>query len=295
MTAPSTLRVWMSALRPATLTAAVGPVAVGTALAAAEGRSHVGAALAALFGATWIQIGTNLHNDAADFERGADTAERLGPARATQRGWLSARQVRAAMYASFALATLAGLYLVGLAGWPVVVIGVLSIASAVAYTGGPLPLGYVGLGDAFVLLFFGVVAVCGTYFVQTGTVTLTALLASVAVGTLATAILVVNNLRDRRTDRHAGKRTLVVRFGARFGHVEFVALLVVAYLLPVALFVHGGATHLGWLLPLLSLPLAWREARAVLSRDGEALNPHLGGTARVGLLFNLLLALGVAL
>jgi 1,4-dihydroxy-2-naphthoate octaprenyltransferase len=165
-TRPGTLAVWLAAIRPATLTAALGPVAVGTALAAAVGKQHLGAAAAALLGAVFIQIGTNLFNDYADFEKGADTDERVGPARATQRGWLRPGQVLRGSIVSFALAALAGVYLIQLAGLPVVWIGIASVASGILYTGGPAPLAYRGLGDLFVLLFFGVVAVCGTYFVQ---------------------------------------------------------------------------------------------------------------------------------
>src|SRR5580692_1531577 len=217
---PGLLRVWLLACRPATLVAAFVPVAVGAACAVADAHFRAGPALAALLGAVFIQIGTNLANDVYDFERGADTAERLGPTRAVQAGLLTARQVRAGMVVAFGLATLAGAYLVSAAGWPVVAIGVLSVASGIAYTGGPYPLGYHGLGDVFVMAFFGFVAVCGTVFVQAHEVPLLAWLAAVPVGAIATAVLVVNNLRDREQDARAGKRTLAVRFGRRAGVVE---------------------------------------------------------------------------
>jgi len=289
---PSTFQIWWAAIRPATLTAAFGPVLVGSALANAHARFRLGPALAALLGAIFIQIGTNLFNDYADFIKGADTDERLGPDRAAQKGWLSPRQVAMGAIWAFGIATLFGVYLVATAGWPIVAIGLLSITAGVLYTGGPWPLAYVGLGDLFVLLFFGVVAVCGTFYVQALRVTPDVLLASLSVGLFATGILVVNNLRDRHTDIKAGKKTLVVRFGALFARWEYTLLIGGGYLLVllVALFSRGS---LGWLLPLLSLPLAWHEVRSVWKKDGADLNDHLGGTAKLGLIFSVLLSLGV--
>ncbi len=290
----STPTIWLAAIRPATLTAGVAPVLVGTALAFSDGVFHPWPALAALAGALLIQIGTNLFNDYADFEKGADTEERIGPARAVQKGWLTAHQVAAASAVAFAAAVAVGVYLVMVAGWPIVVLGLASVACGVLYTGGPRPLGYVGLGDVFVLAFFGVAAVCGTYYVQALTVSAAAVLCSLAVGALATAILVVNNLRDRFTDAKAGKRTLAVRFGARFARAEYVVLVAGAYAAVVAGWASGigGA---GWLLALLSAPLAVAEVRGVLASDGPALNAHLGGTARLGIVFGGLLALGAVL
>lgn len=291
---PSTPAVWMAAIRPATLTAGAAPVIVGTALAIADGVFAWLPALAALAGALLIQIGTNLFNDYADFKKGADTEERLGPARATQRGWLSPRQVATGSAIAFLAAILVGTYLITVGGWPIVAIGLTSVACGVLYTGGPYPLAYVGLGDVFVLIFFGVVAVCGTYWVQALTLTSAVVAASVGVGLLATAILVVNNLRDRFTDAKAGKRTLVVRFGATFARGEYVGLVVGAYGLLIGL-VSVGAVGPGWLLPLLSVPLAIGEIRAIHQKDGADLNPHLGGAARLGLLYSGLLAVGVVL
>ena len=291
---PSPFRIWWTAIRPATLTAAFGPVVVGSALADAHARFRLGPALAALLGAIFIQIGTNLFNDYADFIKGADTDERLGPDRATQKGWLTPRQVAAGSAWAFGAATLFGIYLVSIAGWPIVAIGLLSIAAGVLYTGGPWPLAYIGMGDLFVLIFFGVVAVCGTYYVQALHMTPDVLLASVAVGLFATAILVVNNLRDRHTDVLAGKKTLVVRWGATFARWEFTLLIGGGYLLIIMVFLFTRAS-LGWLLPLLSLPLAWHEVRSVWNKDGAELNKHLGGTARLGLVFSALLGLGVIL
>jgi len=293
---PSTARVWLLATRPATLTAALAPVLVGAAASAhAVGPSRVrwAAVLAAALGATFIQIGTNLANDVFDYEKGADTAERLGPLRVTQAGLLTPRQVRGGMVASFVLATLAGVYLVAVAGWPIVVIGLASIASGVAYTGGPYPLGYNGLGDVFVFVFFGLVAVCGTALVAVGDVPLTAWAGAVPVGALATAVLVVNNVRDHETDVKAGKRTLVVRHGRGFGVVEYAALWALALAVPVALAVSLNAPWMA--LPLLTLPAAMRLTRAVSGTQGKALNPLLGATARMLLVHSALATVGFAL
>ncbi len=278
------LTPWVAAIRPATLTAAVGPVLVGTALASADGVAHLPAAGAALLGALLIQIGTNLVNDLADFRRGADDADRLGPPRAVQRGWLTERAVAAGAACAFAGALAVGTYLVWRGGWPIAALGLASVGAAVAYTAGPWPLGYHGLGDLFVLAFFGLAAVGGTYYVQAGTVTPAVIAAGVAVGALATAILVVNNLRDRHTDARVGKRTLAVRFGASFARLEYAALLAVAYVI---------AASAGWVAPLLSLPWAVLQVRSLRSADGAALNAHLGSTAKLGLAFSVLLALGV--
>lgn len=288
---PSTMRVWWLALRPATLTAAVGPVFVGSAVAVSHGVFAAGPAWAALVGAMLIQIATNLFNDWADFEKGADTDQRLGPARASQMGWLAAKHVLVGGVVASGLAALVGVYLIAVAGWPIVVIGVASLACAFLYTAGPYPLGYHGLGDVFVLLFFGFVAVAGTYYVQAGTVSVDALWAGAAVGLPATAILVVNNLRDRVTDGAAGKRTLVARFGDRFGRVEYVALVLGAYLVLLGPVATGGAV--GWLAPAITLPLAIARIRAVWRASGKELNPELGRTAKWGLLFSVVLGLGV--
>lgn len=284
---------WLSAVRPGTLGAALGPVIVGSAFADVDGRLHGPTMLAAAAVALFIQIGTNLHNDYSDFTRGADTDARVGPARATQRGWLSRRALERAVVVSFALAATAGAYLIARVGWPALAIGLFSMVGALAYTGGPRPLGYLGLGDAMVMLFFGVVAVSGTYFVHTGTVSSSVLCCSVALGAFATAILVVNNLRDRTTDAPAGKRTLVVRFGARFGRVEHALLMATGYALVVVVWATDPRATLAWLLPLASMPLAALATHRVATRDGAALNAELATTARVGMLFSALLALAV--
>lgn len=291
---PGSLRAWVLASRPATLFVGIVPVVVGTAIARASGSLRIGPAIAALLGAMWIQIGTNLANDVFDHERGADTA-RVGSVRATQAGLLTPRQVRRGMVVSFALAFLAGVYLTACSGWPIVVIGVLAIASGLAYTGGPYPLAYNGLGDLFVFVFFGLVAVCGTTFVASGAVPLEAVVAGVPLGAISTAVLVVNNVRDFRTDPLAGKWTLVARFGRGFGVAEYVALLAVAFASPIALLALGRAS--AWiLLPLLTAPYAAALARTLSRhREGPVLDRCLASTARLLLAFGALLAVGLSL
>jgi 1,4-dihydroxy-2-naphthoate octaprenyltransferase len=284
------LGVWVLAARPRTLTAAVTPVVVGTAVAASQGSFRPVPALAALLSAISLQIGTNLANDFHDFERGADTAERVGPRRVTQSGLVPPRTVRAAAIGMFALAFALGIYLTAVGGWPILAVGIASIAAGWAYTGGPWPLGYHGLGDAFVFVFFGLVAVTGTVYVQAHSVPAAAWIAAVPVGALATAILVVNNLRDIVTDAKAGKRTLATRIGVGATRAQYVLLLVVAFAAP--LFLARGATP--WaLLPLASLPLAVPPLRLVLRERAAALNPALGGTARLQIAYGALLAIGL--
>ncbi len=291
---PSRARVYLMAARPQTLTVAVSAVLVGAAAAYREHPLRMGALAAALVSAMLIQIGTNLANDVFDAEKGADTHARLGPTRVVQAGLLSARTVKAAMVVSFALATLAGAYLAAVGGWPIIVIGLASIASGIAYTGGPWPLGYNGLGDVFVFAFFGPVAVGGTAWVTTGSFSPLALAASVPVAAIATAVLVVNNVRDHATDRVAGKRTLVVRWGRAFGVAEYRALLVLAYGTPLVLALWLRAP---WLCaPLATLPLALRAERVVAREsDGAALNTALARTAQLLFLYSLLLAAALVL
>lgn len=290
---PGSLGAWLLASRPKTLSAAAVPVLVGTACASARGEVKWGPALAALFGALFLQIGANFANDVFDYEKGADTAERLGPTRAVQAGLISARGMRFGMIVVFALALVLGLYLTAVAGPVILLIGLASIASAIAYTGGPYPLGYHGLGDLFVFVFFGLVAVCGTAFVEIGQVPALSVASALPVGALATAILVVNNLRDRVTDAGAGKRTLAVRFGRGFAITQYRALIAASYLTPVALAV-AQVTGPEVLLPIVSLPLALKTERAVNATEGRALNPLLAATAKLLLIFGVLFALGLA-
>ena len=292
--APGSLRAWVMATRPPTLLAAVVPVAVGTGVALAERSFAPGPALAALGGALLLQIGANFANDVFDYEKGADTTARLGPVRAVQAGLLSASSVRRGMIVVFLLATLVGVCLTRVAGPSIVVIGIASIASAIAYTGGPYPLGYHGLGELFVMIFFGFVAVAGTSFVQVGRVPELARLAAIPVGALASAILVVNNLRDIATDAPAGKRTLAVRFGERAAVAEYALFVASAYVVPVALFL-GAVSGPLVLLPLATLPLAVGLVRAVARERGRALNPLLGRTAQLLFFTGMLLSAGIAL
>lgn len=288
------LKSWVLAARPKTLTAGLVPVMVGTALAYSQGVGRALPALMALLGALLIQIGTNLTNDYYDFKKGADTHERLGPVRVTQSGLIAPSTVLMGAALSFGLAILSGIYLVTVGGWPIVVVGLLSVLCGYAYTGGPFPLGYRGLGDVFVFVFFGLVAVMGTFYVQAGTVNAASALAALPVGALGTALLGVNNLRDATTDVKAGKRTLVVRFGATAGKVQYVLLVALAFATPVVM-VLAGKAGVGALLALLSFPLAIGPLRDVLGKEGAALNPTLGSTARLQLVFGLLFSLGLLL
>jgi 1,4-dihydroxy-2-naphthoate octaprenyltransferase len=290
----SSREAWVLASRPRTLPAAIAPVLVGTALAIQAGVFYWPAALAALVVSLALQIGANFANDLGDFHRGADTPERVGPTRATSAGLISPAAMSAGMWVAFGAAAAAGLYLVVRGGWPALIVGAASILAGLAYTLGPLPLGYVGLGDLAVFLFFGLVGVVGTYYVQALDVTPLAFVAAAPVGALVTAILVVNNIRDADTDRRAGKRTLAVRFGRRGARIEYVALLVAAYATPFILLFGFRLTP--WaLLPLLTLPLAYQLTRTVLTVLGPALNKALAGTARLAVLFAALLALGLIL
>ena len=291
--APGSLGAWRAAARPPTLTAAVAPVLVGTGAAIGDGVFAAGPFVAALFGAICLQVGANFANDVFDFERGADTGDRLGPPRATQMGLLTPPQMKVGMWAAFLLAFLAGIYLVVVAGWIVVVIGLASIVAGLIYTGGPWPVGYHALGDAFTFVFFGMVAVVGTYFVQAETAPDMVWLAAVPVGCTVTAILVANNLRDLATDRAAGKTTLAVVLGERGTRAWYVLLLVAAYGVAIALW---PATRVEpWaLLVLASLPLAVPLLRSVAGGTaGRALNATLVQTARFHLIFGVLLALAL--
>jgi 1,4-dihydroxy-2-naphthoate octaprenyltransferase len=303
----SRARAWLMAARPQTLPAGASPVVLGVGLAVADGRFAAAPALAALVGALLIQVGTNFANDYFDAVKGADTDEREGFTRVTAGGLIEPRRVKLAMAGTYALSLLVGLYLVAVGGVPILVVGLSSILAGLLYTGGPYPYGYYGLGDLFVFVYFGVVAVAGTYYVQAvatfggfpvglpaGTVTPEALLVGAAAGALSTAILVVNNVRDMETDAAAGKRTLAVLLGYRYSRVEFLALLVAGYAVPPALWLAYGypaTVMLSW----LTLPLAGLVTRTVLTRtDGEALNPALERTGQLLALYAVLLAAGLA-
>ena len=291
-TAPS-WRTWLMASRVRTLPAAVAPVLVGTALPATVGTFRVGVFVAALLGALFIQIGTNLSNDYSDARRGADTEDRLGPVRVTAGGLVPPKQVLRAVYVAFGLAVLCGVYLVVMSGWELLVIGVLSIAAGVLYTGGPRPYGYEGLGEVFVFLFFGIVAVAGSAFAQLEEFPWEAFVLAVPVGLLAAAILVVNNVRDLETDRRVGKRTLAVRMGRRRTRTMF-AVMVYGAFLTAPLAILADDLDLWLLLPWLALPLAARLVRTVRNHaDGPTLNGALASTGQLQLVFCVLLAAGI--
>lgn len=284
--------VWLQAARPLTLTAAIIPVMVGVALARTEtATTRWPLFWLALLGAVLIQIGTNLVNDAKDFERGADTVERLGPQRVTQAGLLPPASVMRGAWICFTLATLCGVPLVIAGGLPILIIGIASVIAAYAYTGGPYPLGYHGFGELLVILFFGVIAVGGTYFLQTDSFSLHALVAGIAVGCLSSVLLAVNNLRDESGDRASGKRTLVVRFGRTFGIAEIIALA----LLPFILSIYWSSQRLpeAALLTLLALPLALVIVRRASRDSGGALNRLLKLAAALHASYGILLTLGV--
>lgn len=290
---PAPWRAWILAARPATLGASVAPVVVGSALAAAEGAHRVEVTLLALLSAGLIQIGTNLTNDYFDFQKGADTSDRLGPPRATQRGWLTPRQIVRGSVLAFGAAMLAGALLISIGGWPIAAVGIASILAGLAYTAGPYPLAYVGLGEVFVVLFFGLIAVGGTTYLHGASFGAGALLGGLALGALASAILAVNNLRDRLQDARAAKRTLVVRFGERFGRVEYAALITTAYGLIATGLVLEALPKGAWI-TLLSVPWALALIAAVARSDGAALNPLLGRTARLELAVAALFAIGAS-
>ncbi len=288
-------KAWLLAIRPKTLPAAIVPVVVGSAVAGADGLFVALPAAVALACALLIQIATNLANDYFDFIKGADTEHRLGPTRVVQSGILPPKLVRNVMSLILVVTFILGLYLVSIGGWPILIIGIVSLICAVAYTAGPVPLAYVGLGDVFVFVFFGVVAVTGTYYVQALVWSLSALIASIPIGAISTAILVVNNYRDIETDRSAGKKTLAVRFGRKLSRTQYIGLLAIAYLTPfVQVIALEGALTL--LLPLLSLPLAVQLVKVLTrSTDGEVLNHALAGTGRLLALYGLLYSAGFLL
>ncbi|MBA2777130.1 MAG: 1,4-dihydroxy-2-naphthoate polyprenyltransferase [Chloroflexia bacterium] len=269
MTASATLsppQIWLMAVRPKTLTAAVAPVITGTAVAVHKGGEHLPSAILAMLTALLLQIAANLANDAFDFRRGADTAELLGPARVTSSGLVGADTMIGVTIGVLALAILTGLPLAMRGGWPILALGIVAIVCAVAYTAGPFPLAYLGMGEVFVMLFFGFAAVAGTAFVQTGELTALALATSIPIGALAVGILVVNNLRDIETDRAAGKRTVAVRLGERRTRWEYAAMLIVAGAAPVVFWIVGW---LNWSCVLTILERV-SQRLTILAEDGRS-------------------------
>ncbi len=294
MSSPS-LQTWLLAIRPKTLPAAGGPVIVGTAAASADHVFSFFPALAALLGCLLIQIGVNLANDYFDYVKGIDEGERLGPLRVTQSGLIPPQTVKKAMIFTLGLATLVALYLIHVGGWPLFFIAVASILGALTYSGGPFPMASHGLADLFVFIFFGIIAVCGTYYVQALHLTGTVFFLSFPVGFVITAILVVNNYRDIETDALSGKRTLAVMIGPAASRIEFVLLICLTYALPIFLAAAQKISLWAALLPLLSLPLAFSCIRDMHTLTGEPLNETLARTAQLSLLVGLLLAVGLVL
>lgn len=289
----SKLRIWIDAARPKTLWAAVAPVIIGSAMAFSDGKFHLLSVFVALMGAILIQIGTNYANDYFDFKKGTDSKDRLGPERATAAGLIKPIVMRNAFIIVFLLAFLVGLYLIYRAGWPILIIGILSILFGILYTGGPYPLGYNGLGDIFVLIFFGPVAVGGTYYVQTLDITWPVILAGLSPGLISTALLTVNNLRDIHTDRKAGKRTLAVRFGILFTRMEYlITILIALCIVPLVLLYlepHHPYALAGIFVFLFALP----SIKAVFLNEINAeLNEVLGRTGKILLLYSIIFSLG---
>ncbi len=289
----SRIKTWALAARPKTLWAAVGPVIIGTAMAYGRGQVDWLSLLCALVGAVLIQIGTNLANDYFDFVKGTDTHERIGPTRATQAGLISPQAMRRAYLVAFGLALVPGAYIIWRGGWPFLAIGVVSIICGILYTGGPFPLGYIGLGDVFVLIFFGPVAVGGTYYLHTLSIDSAAIIAGLAPGLISVAILAVNNMRDIEEDRRAGKRTLAVRFGRRFARFEYLACIVgAAFVIPLY-FYASADNRLFALVPLIIVTAATPAIKTVfVSTDGEALNGVLAKTGKLLLAFSIVFSLG---
>lgn len=290
----SKIKSWILASRPKTLPAAVSPVLIGSSLAYHDGKFNIIAALIALLCSLLIQIGTNFVNDLYDHLKGSDGEERVGPTRALASGWISIRQMKTAIFLTFGTTFLLGLYLVYLAGWPILFVGILSIASGYAYTAGPYPLAYNGLGDLFVFVFFGVVATVGTYYVQALQLTELAFIASFPAGALITNILVVNNYRDIQEDRSNNKNTLAVILGKRFAQFQYFTLMIIAYSIPIIIyFVYENEVWI--LLPILSIPIGIKLFSMLLKLNGIALNRTLELTAKLSVLFSVLFSIGFLL
>jgi len=286
------LKIWIDASRPKTLWAAVAPVIIGTAMAYGDGKFHMIAAFISLLAAILIQIGTNYANDYFDFIKGADTKERIGPTRATGAGLIKPQSMRTAFIIAFSLAFFIGLYLIWRAGWPIFLIGILSIISGILYTGGPYPIGYKGLGDIFVLIFFGPVAVGGTYYVQALEITTPVILAGLSPGLISTALLTVNNLRDIQSDGRAGKKTLAVRFGIIFVRAEFLVSIFLACLMPLIL-LQLDHNHPYSLFAILVLLYAIPTIKDVLFKEvSPELNAALADTGKILLVYSLIFSLG---
>jgi 1,4-dihydroxy-2-naphthoate octaprenyltransferase len=284
---------WILASRLKTLPAAISPVLVGVSLSIHDGEFQPLIAFMTLLAAILIQIGANFANDVYDFLNGSDREDRLGPTRATQAGLISPKNMKKGMWLVFALGICVGFYLASIGGWPIVWIGLASIASAIAYTGGPYPLGYHGWGDVFVFIFFGIIAVPGTYYLQTGMVSYDSILFGISVGALSTAILIVNNLRDADTDIKSGKRTLAVRFGKSFVKIEYIGMMIIAFATPIYILQFWDEFSLYIILFLL--PISIQNIESLYTETGEALNAVLVNTAKFLFQFSILLSIGLIL
>ena len=284
---------WILASRLRTLPAAISPVLVGVSLAIHDGEFKPFIAFMTLLAAVLIQIGANFSNDVYDFLKGSDQEDRLGPTRATQSGLISPENMKKGMCLVFAMAICVGFYLASIGGWPIVWIGLASIASAIAYTGGPYPLGYHGWGDVFVFIFFGIIAVPGTYYLQSGIVSYDSILLGIPLGALSTAILIVNNLRDADTDIKSDKRTLAVRLGKPFVKIEYIVMMVIAFATPIYILQFWDEFSLYIILFLL--PISIQHIQSLYTKTGEALNEVLVDTAKFLFHFSLLLSIGLIL
>ncbi len=287
-------KIWVDALRPKTLPATAAPVLIGAAIAFDDGAIQPMVLAATFIAALLIQIGTNLANDYYDHFKGADTEQRLGPVRATGAGLVTPSQMKAAFVIAFALAAAAGLYLVYKGGVPILIIGLASIACGVLYTAGPFALGYTGMADVFVLVFFGPVAVGGTYYLQTGTINSVVIIAGLAPGLLSTAILTVNNFRDIETDKQAGKKTLAVRFGYNFAIFEYSFCVIAGCTLPIIVCVISG----NWpnCLSLIAILFAFKNIKIIRTQpDGGTSNKLLADTGKLLLIYSVLFSVGQVL
>ena len=286
------LKNWTLAIRPKTLPASIAPVFIATAMAFGDGIYHFPTAFMCLFGALAIQIGTNLANDYYDFEKGADTQERIGPVRVTQAGLIPPSSVKLAFIVSFSLSAIACLGLVMRAGWPMAVLGVFAVLSGIFYTAGPRPLGYMGWGDLLAFVFFGPIAVAVTYYVQSFEMNAAVFMAGFAPGLFSVAILTVNNLRDMEGDQRAGKKTLAVRFGRSFALSEYLFCLLTAALIPVFIYMLIQ-DHLAILTSVLTALAAVATIKTVLTKtDGPSLNAALAATGKLLLIYSILFSAG---
>jgi len=286
------IKIWLASTRPRTLPAASAPVIMGLALAFYDVRISVLIAVFTLISALLIQIGTNLANDYFDFIKGTDTDKRVGPVRLIQAKMIKKNEMLAAFIITFAIAIFFGVFLVMRGGYPILIIGFFAVLFGILYTAGPAPLGYIGLGDIFVFIFFGLISVVGTYYLQALRVNYVVFIASIAPGLLSTAILTANNIRDIKTDSQSGKKTLIVRFGYNFGIFEYLFCVIAAHLIPIVL-VLITRSHYFSLISVLAIILAIKPVKLILSKsDPKSLIPVLGATSQMLLIFSVLFSIG---